>query len=187
MNEEHLSLITRGPAATRELGQRIGAVGRDDELILQRVDQRDFRRVVRVEQLDTNVDGEILGVLGQFVRARGIDDARTIVIVIEQQHGEIAARGHLRHRDGGALGRVHHGHRVERVLIHPDDRLPVQGRDIAEAEHAVHAACQLRGVVERSVRLSSAVGLLGHLACLDDLIQSLLSFALWTATMGTPR
>mgnify|MGYP000715175596 CR=1 FL=1 len=38
------------------------------------------------------------------------------MIVIKQQHGEIAARRHFRHRDGGTLGRIHQGHRVERVL-----------------------------------------------------------------------
>jgi hypothetical protein len=98
------------------------------------------------------------------------------VIVIKQQHGEIAVRWHFWHRDCGTLGRIHQTYLVDRVLVHPDDRLPVQRRDIAEADHAVYAASHLRCIVERSIRFSSAVSLLGHLARLDNLFHFLLSF-----------
>ena len=46
-----------------KLGQRIGAAGPDDELILQLVDQGDFVRVLGIEHLDADADTQVLGVL----------------------------------------------------------------------------------------------------------------------------
>ena len=57
------------PEVPLELRQRLGAVGLDDELILQLVDQGNFVLVFRVEHLDAHSDAQVFGVPGQLVSA----------------------------------------------------------------------------------------------------------------------
>ena len=143
--------------------KRIGALCVGDHLILRCVDEGDFGWIVGIEKLRANKHAEIFGVLGQFVDAGGVENLWTKVIVVDQEDRHVASIGNLRQRDRRAARRIDNGARIERVLVHPHDRLLVERRGFAEmVERVDRAAVQLNDVAEAAVGLRADVGLGGY-------------------------
>ena len=128
------------------------------ELILQLVDECQFVRVLGIEHLDTDADAQVLGVLGQLMCSDLVDHEGAIVVVIRKVNRCVATFRECRDGDRSAFGRIDNAHGVERVPVHPDDVLLVQGGGTAEMKQAIHAARHLDDVAKLPVAFGADVG-----------------------------
>src|SRR5208337_3424842 len=134
---------------------RIRASGMEDELVLQRVDQRHLSRIVRIEELDPHHHEHVFRVALNGMRARLVKHCRAIVIVVDDLRRYEAARRNLRERDRRALRRVDDRPGIEGIPVHPDDGLGVEGRRLADMVEAVDAARERQDIEKAAVAFSA--------------------------------